>query len=319
MKTKIYRSTYKSITSLVMDNGTLQATFLPSQGAKLASLILKSTSREFVLQSGNIIYPEARYEQSYLRGDCAGVDDMFPNIDQCFYDAEPWSGVKLPDHGEVWALPWNYLIEGDQVEFNVKGVRLPYLLSKRVSLHQSKLEITYKVQNLSSFPMDFIWASHMMLSSEKGCYFKFPEGLSKAYTTMSDSGAIGAYGDTFSYPLVQQPNGSMYDIRIHRGPEGNDYQKFYFADKVAEGWGEIHYPDGHRLRVEFPEEVVPYLGVVQGEGGQFNINCMFLEPCTGAFDRPDIAKLHKMNSLLGPNEERQWYLHIMIDPEWIDG
>ena len=314
MSIKISESTYKGIFCLKIENETICVTFLPAQGAKLCSLIYKPTGKEFILQSSHAAYPEAEYAQNYLLGDCAGVDEMFPNIDQCFYDAEPWLGTRLPDHGEVWALPWNYTIGKDDIEFHTHGVRLPYTLSKRVSIAQPcTLKTDYIVRNMSPFPMDYIWAAHMMIASQKGCALNFPEGLKKAYVTMSDSQLIGTYGDTFEYPLVHKQDGTVYDVRIHRGPEANDYQKFYFADPLPEGWGEILYPDGHRLRVEFPKEEVPYIGAIQAEGGELNIRCLFLEPCTGAFDRPDIAKLHGMNSVLPPNSESGWYLNIKVD------
>ena len=313
METKVYSSVYKGISCLIIENDWLLGIFLPSQGAKLASLIYKPTGKEFILQSAYEEYPLSKYGQSYLLGDCAGVDEMFPNIDQCYYDEYPWEGIPLPDHGEVWAIPWQYTIAEDQISFFVHGVRLPYILSKKVKLNGCSMKSFYELENLSDFQMHFVWASHMMLTSEKNCKFRFPDGLGKGYTTMSDSQTIGVYGDTFAFPIIQKPDGSEYDIRIHRGPKGDDYQKFYFADKLKEGWSEISYPDGHQLRIDFPPEKVPYMGVIQAEGGNFNINCMFLEPCTGAFDRPDIARLHNMNSVLGEREVRKWHLYIGVN------
>lgn len=312
----IYESTYKEIPSIKIENDLLCITVLPSQGSKISSLIFKPTGKEFVLQSGYTKYPEAHYGQDYLHGDCSGVDEMFPNIDPFFYETEPWAGAQLPDHGEVWALPWAYTYFDDAIEFSVHGIRLPYALKKRIAFSKSDtLHISYTLYNLSPYKMDYIWAAHMMLNGERNCLFRFPDGLEKAYCTMSDSRRIGGYGDTFTYPHIKQADGSMYDIRVHTGREANDYQKFYFADKLTEGWGEIIYPDGHRLRIEFPEEQVPYLGAVQGEGGSLGIHCMFLEPCTGAFDRPDIAKLHGMNSIIEGGGEVQWYLNISIAKE----
>ena len=317
----VEKTSYKGTEALAMEYGAYRAVLLPGQGAKLCSLKEQPDGREYVYQGKTKSYRFSTYGKGYLDGECAGIDEMFPNIDEYYYDAEPWKGIWFPDHGEVWALPWKYEMEEDALWFRTYGVRLPYCLIKYVSWEEEGvLLINYTLENLSSFSMDYIWAAHMMLSGEPGCSFEFPKGMDKAYTTMSDSGLIGRYGDTFTYPLLHCPDGREYDIRLHRGREADDYQKFYFAEPVPGeiGWGRICYPDHRRLTIEFPAREVPYLGAVQAEGGVLNLRCMFLEPCTGAFDRPDLAKLHGMNSVLKPYETKKWYLRIRIS-NWNGG
>lgn len=313
--TTIYPSMYKGIEGISVENGTLSAVFLPSQGAKLCSLKSKLTDYEYIYQGKTTKYRMATYGQSYLEGECAGIDEIFPNIDAFYYDMAPWEGSYFPDHGEVWALPWEYEIEGECLKMSTVGVKLPYRLMKRVSMTEDgKLHIEYEVENLSCFAMDYIWASHMMFTAEEGCQFEFEENLSRAYVTMSDSGTIGGYGDTFYYPFAKQRNKIIYDMRVHRGMTANDYQKIYFADKLKadQGWGRIVYPDESSLTITFPIEEIPYLGIIQAEGGELDLRCMFMEPCTGAFDRPDIAKLHGMNSVLQAKEKKCWYLDIQL-------
>ena len=307
--TKICDTTYKGYPAVCMENGVLRAIFLPQQGAKLCSLVDLATGQEYIYQGKTEEYRPGAYAGGYLDGECAGVDECFPNIDECYYDTFPWKGTLLPDHGEVWALPWDVSQEADCLILCVNGVRLPYRIEKKISLQDRTVRLDYRLINLSGFEMDYIWAAHMMLQSQEGCTFQFPENLSKAYVTMSDSGTVGRYGDTFQYPGTDK-----YDFRVYRGDSANDYQKIYFADKLTpdSGWAQIHYPDGSVFQIRFPVQQVPYLGAIQAEGGELDLRCMFLEPCSGAFDRPDIAKMHGMNSVLGPRETRSWYLEIEI-------
>ena len=62
----------------------------------------------------------------------SGFDEVFPSIESCYYPVEPWEGVKVPDHGEVWSLPWRYEVHEDSVDLSVHGVRFPYRLQKKI-------------------------------------------------------------------------------------------------------------------------------------------------------------------------------------------
>jgi hypothetical protein len=83
---------------------------------------------------------------------------------------------------------------------------------------------------------------------------------------------------------------------------------------MPEGWCTYRYKsDGTILKLSFPKEKVPYLGILSGEDpltGDFKV---FLEPCTGAFDRPDIAKMHWQNSVLKAGNEYSWYLNFQVE------
>lgn len=309
-----YDTDYKGIHGICLENERLKAIFLPDQGAKLCSLVRKAAQKEYIYQGKTERYRVAQYGQSYLEGECAGVDEMFPTIDEGYYERTPWKGICFPDHGEVWPLKWEQKVDGTKLCMSVHSVKLPCVLKKAASIQEDKIHMEYELANLSDFPIDYIWAAHMMFQAEEGASFEFDKGLAKAYVTMSDSGIIGNYGDTFIYPYICQEDGSTYDIRIHRGERANDYQKFYFADKLksGQGWGRIHYPDESFLTVSFPVEEVPYLGVVQAEGGELDLRCMFLEPCTGAFDSISAARMHNMSSMLQPKEIKKWYLDIEV-------
>lgn len=312
--------TYKGIPCICIENAGIKAIFLPDQGAKLCSFVEKAGGQEYIYQGKTTDYRIARYGQDFLEGECAGVDEMFPNIDACYYDREPWEGIKLPDHGEVWAREWEVQLEKEAVCFQIVGLHLPYRLTKRVSLKgECTLRLDYMAENLTEYSMDYIWAAHMMLAAQKGCRFNVPKQMKRAYTTISSSGTLGKYGDQFNYPKVRNADGSIYDMSIYRGDDADDYQKCYFSEQVPPGcgWAGILYPDGRRLQIRFPEREVPYLGIIQGEGGEFNLRCMFLEPCTGAFDRPDLARKYGMNSMLKPFEKKRWYLEIEVKKEEI--
>lgn len=315
MLCNIRKTTYKDYPALSIENDLVRAVFLPSQGAKLVSLQLLSSAYEFVYQGDSTVYRVASFGQSFLDGENAGVDDMFPTIKAGYYDVFPWQGTPLADHGEVWALEWDCLIEGDSIEMSTCGVRFPYRLIKRVTLEGSSLTMEYRAENLSRFPFEYIWASHMMLHAEQGSCYIFPAHLTKARCTLSDRGRIGSFGDVFPFPFVTLPDGHTEDLRINRGITADDFEKFYFIEPLREGRASVIHPDGHRLSIEFPLEQVPYLSAIQGEGGKLMLHCMFFEPCTAAYDRPDLARHFHTQSILPPKGIHEWYLKMVLGTE----
>lgn len=313
----IYESTYKEIACLCMESGLLKAVFIPQQGAKLASLIDKRTGRELIYQNNETIaYRTQPYDGDYLSGECSGFDDMFPTIEKCCYEAFPWLGAVLPDHGEVWSLAWEYEIK-DAVVFAVTGVRLPYRLEKKVLYPKENiLRWEYTLTNCSNYDMDVLWAGHIMLEPEKGCRMIFPPEMKKAVCTYSESGTIGRFGEEFEFPVTEYNEKS--DISVYRGKDADDYQKFYFKEKFQSGWCGVEYPDGRNLTVRFPVNEVPYCGAVNGEGGTLDLRCIILEPCTAYFDRPDLAKKFGADCSLKGKSSKRWYLEIELGERGIE-
>ena len=197
MKVKIYKSTYKDQKAVTLESEEIEAQFLPGLGGKLASLVHKKSSREFLAQAANDKYRVLEYDGNYVDSECSGFDDMFPTIDICHYEGFPWAGAKLPDHGEVCSLSWDYAIEDDCLYMCTYGVRLPYKLEKWVRFESDDLlNINYKATNPSSFDMDFIWAAHPMINAEAGGEIILPYKSEQDMTCVfSMDESFGKYGD----------------------------------------------------------------------------------------------------------------------------
>jgi hypothetical protein len=90
--------------------------------------------------------------------------------------------------------------------------------------------------------------------------------------------------------------------------------KYYFKAGIPKGWCAFRYnSDGTMLKLSFPEDKVPYLGIWVNQGDFHNYENIALEMCTGSLDRPDVAKLHSMNSVLKAKDEYSWFLNFQID------
>jgi len=316
----IAESGYKDQKAIILESNQLKATFLPEIGAKMASLIYKPSQKEVLTQRQGEKYKTQPYNGDYLIGEGSAFDDMFPNIDAGFYDRFPWKGTRLPDHGEVWQLPWEMKVIEDVIHFKVSGIRLPYILEKWISFaDEETLIINYKVTNPTPYEMDFIWAAHLMLNADDGDTIDVDENLKNAFVTYCMSKKMGDYGKIIPFPLCEDIDGNSVNLHELHLPIKDDFFKFYFQESMKQGVCKLRYlKEGKVLKVSVPVNEVPFLGVLYNSGGGKDIididgSNFYLEPCTAPFDRPDIARLHKKQSILKPYEEKSWYLKMMVN------
>ncbi len=77
----------------------------------------------------------AGYGADFVSQDMSGWDEMMPTISACRF-----RNITLPDHGEVWGIPWNIDKATAELCFSVNGVALPYHFS---AASPSKTSIRY--------------------------------------------------------------------------------------------------------------------------------------------------------------------------------
>ena len=303
---------YKKEKSIVMENDTLKAMVLPYWGSKIVSIIYKPKNIELLWQNPGTDYKRTRYGDLFESGEFSGFDEMFPTISRCMYEGFPWEGIELPDHGEVWSIPWMYEIAEESVSLWVYGVRFPYRLEKIVLLEEDCIYLKYRAVNLSSFPLDFIWAAHTLFNTSEEMELIVPQGMGHIINSVSGP-RLKKYGEILDFPDTLLEDGNTF--HLGRMPARNDfgYQKYYFSEKMTEGWC-ILYDRKKSLNIGmcFPKEKVSYLGVWVNEGGWEGQYNMAPEPATGAMDRVDFAKMWGMNSVLPPHGRYEWHLYISV-------
>jgi galactose mutarotase-like enzyme len=308
----ITAGTYKETPAVILENESLRAAVLPGRGSKMASLVYKPLDEELLWQNPESQHAPARYGASYGANEATGFDEMFPTISRCYYDGFPWAGTEMPDHGEVWSLRWEHAIAPDHVAMQVRGVRFPYLFKKQVSLADGRVHIRYQATNLSDYDFDFIWAAHPLFRAAQGMQIVVPPGMNRIVNSVAGL-RLKEYGKTHTFPVAELEDGTRLNLGVV--PRKNDYgyQKYYFLGPATEGWCLLHDPARRlSIRLSFPVETVPYLGLWLNEGGwhgQYNIAP---EPATAAMDRVDAAKLWGTGSVLKAHETRQWHLDIEV-------
>jgi len=309
---RISTERYKDEKAIVLQNDALKVVVLPRWGAKLASIYYKPLELELLWQNPGKQYRKTVYGDPYEEGEASGFDEMFPTISRCFYEAEPWSGTEMPDHGEVWSIPWEYEITESKVKLSVKGVSFPYVLQKDVYIEESTLHQQYRLANQSNAAFDYIWAAHPLFNTSTGMKLIVPQGMHTIINAVP-SNRLGSYGRIYEFPFAKLEDGRVFDLSLVPKRNSSDYQKYWFLGKVKQGWCSLHDPNRSlNIDMSWPGNEVPYLGVWVNEGawaGQYNIAP---EPATGAMDRVDFSKMWGMGSQLGSGKVKQWRLSISV-------
>lgn len=303
-------SMYKNKESMVLESSHIRAEFLPDPGGKMVSFINKKTGYEFLVQRPNPVYRDQPFGGIYVDGECSGFDEMFPTIDATTYGNIPWKGTVMHDHGEVWSLPWECSLVNGKLWMSVDGINFPYTLKKEIYfIRDNVLRINYTLINDSKYVFEFLWAAHIMLNLQEGTRIVVPDDCRKMITVLTNSGR--EYGQVNDWPFLSESDNTFFRADTSRPEDTKGFEKYYFENKLNDGWCEIQYPDQvNTLKVSFSSDTVPYLGLLMNEGGWDNLYNIIVEPCTVCYDRPDKAKEHGQLSEVAASGSYNWYMDL---------
>jgi hypothetical protein len=314
VEAKVTYGGYRGSPSLVIETGMLRAEFVVP-GARMVSLRDQRLNHEFLFQQESPGYLRGEYDSPMANNQAAGYDDMFPTITECYDDEFPWKGTRLPDHGEAWSLNWDCETGPGTLRFALHGIRLPYRLTRLVTASGGRLRLAYRLENLSAFSMSYLWSAHPMLRPEPGSRILLPEECRTASVGGSHSGRLGKYGDRITWPDWVDSQGRRHDLSVIRASGSDDTEAYYFTKPLTHGWCGLTFPSVSRtLRLSFPVETVPFLGVVLGEGLRTDPRYFaILEPCSVPYGRLDIARMFTQTSTVGARQIREWFLEFQIE------
>lgn len=310
----IREGTFKGLKSIILENNYVRAVFLPEYGSKLASLIDKETNKEWLFQAKSDTLTIPSYGAVFSDYDSSGFDEVFPSIDACF---DPVTGKPIPDHGEVWALPWEYRLEGKTVVFTVKSPVFPYTMTKRVWLEMNRLCFDYAVTNDGDTRFYFIWTPHALLRCDEYTKIVVPDSLTSVMTVEHQTEHLGEWGTIHPYPVtISRKTGKPLDLSKMEPPSANNCEKFYFTERVPKGMcGIVQENTGRKLMYHYPAEKIPYLGVWKTQGGYRGDYNLALEPCTGVYDNLSVAYAIRKVSFVEAKGVFTWWFQIEIGAE----
>jgi galactose mutarotase-like enzyme len=286
-------------------------------GSKATSLRNRNTGREWLYQpqQRGRSYGNGGYGSIYKQSDRSGWDEMFPTINACLGPDSPWEGIEIPDHGEVWSIPWEAEILDENLVCEASGVRLPYRLRKTYRLLTgSTLLIEYEAANKSDYPLPFLWAAHPLLQLREGMKLLVPPGMDQIVVSYSNNDRLGKLGDVCSWPIAHRDGGAIA-LDIAEPNKGLHAEKYYFRHPATEGWAALlDLETGEKLTIRYPVDRVPYLAIwanYGGNGGDYNLA---IEPATGFLDNLHDAAFNRLTSVIPPRGTYTWFLELELSP-----
>lgn len=299
--------------AFILESDEARVVVLPRISGKIASLIDKTSGEELLWRNSDRSFREPTYGSDWASYDMSGWEDCLPAVAAGAYPEAPWQGIHLPEHGEVWALPWEARSVGSVVELAVQGIRLPYRFEKRVSLEGNRVLLHHRIVNPSAFPIRYLWATHPLFRVRPGMRIVLPPGLN-VRVDFSRDGRLGSYLDELQWPAARDALGRAVELDLV-GEPGLGYADKLYSTATREGWCGLHDPEsGKSIVLGFDPHRLPYIGVWINQGGWplegaacYNVA---LEPTCGYPDLLDVAYERGVVATVGPGEKQEWDVEL---------
>jgi galactose mutarotase-like enzyme len=309
-----------ALKQITLQNQHVRLQMLPEVGSKITSLIYIPDDREFLFQPPDASrgYRIPGYGAQFKDFDNSGFDECLPTVGACRYPGTAFR-ADLPDHGEVWSVPWEWELSGSSARLRCRCRQLPLVFYKEIRLKEESVLISYKVQNTSAEEVDYLWSSHPLLSIRPGDRVMVPPEVQEVFIDQSHTGRLGSFGDRTSWPLTVDRNGLAADLSLLLPPEANTAEK-YFTPRLSQGWCALYSPSSnHSITFRFDPKIIPFVGMWINQGGwptdsAFKHYTVALEPCSGAPDSLEKAAQFRQTSALAGKESRSWGLEIQLRP-----
>lgn len=278
---------------------------IPEYGGKMVSFRSLKPDCEFLA-------PPARGERvpvkgPYLDADAYGFDEMFPSLYECDYPEDPWKGVHIADHGDVWYAKWEAKSDAKSITLNYNDPRFGCRLTKRIHFPSADTaRIDYTLDNPTPHPFLHLWAAHLLTPLTPDIRVQLPEGTL--------FGKTEGFGD-FDFVKEATPAGLPYLRDVSLFKTGTAC-KYISIGRVTEGrcdWHDLKTGAGFELR--WPVDVVPYLGLWYNRGGWPSagngLHHMGIEPTMSPTDvLPDHAG--NKNAWLNGGQKKIWRVELAL-------
>lgn len=266
---------------VLLENELLRVTLLPQLGGKIWQLSFKPADRDLLWQHPRLTPQRVPFHSVYDDVFYGGWDELFPND-----LPEQIGGEQLPDHGEVWTLPWSVAVVRDTPEEAIVHLSVTTPISsarveKWITLRagEPKLRFRHRITSLGAHEQPFLWKLHAAMALGEASRIDVP--ARNVYIEDFGPPRNGQTQLSYSWPFVIDAAGERHDMRRTLPPTAQ-VNEFQYATELTAGWCSITHPH-ERLGfgLSFDPAVLPACWLFATYGGWRNLSTVVLEPCTG--------------------------------------
>lgn len=271
----------------VLGSQDAEVVVVPELGAKVISLTNLRSGREWMWHppGGRKLFRN-RPSDDFSASPLVGMDECLPTIAPCL-----WQGRQLPDHGELWNLPWQvdgFAKANGVLKTSVTMKASPFDIERTVELYENEIRFTYLLRNRSPRNEHYLWAMHPLLRLHPGDQLELPPSTRK---------------------LLQDE--SWLDNLATARP-AVDCAKL-FARPVTEGFAAIHNRDtGDRLEFAWSPAQNNTLGVWLNRGGWHGHEHFALEPTNSDADTLTLAAARNCCGTVAALESVTWQVDLRV-------
>ena len=277
---RFYEVIYKGLKTIFLENEKIRVGILVDKGTDIFEFLYKPKDIDFMWKSylgikGSNFLPSSFQENgNFLDLYFGGWQELFPNGG----DAVVYKGAKLPMHGEVHTIPWQYQVLKDnpdevRIKFNVRTYRTYFYIEKILSIkrNESILKIEETLTNESRESMDFMWGHHPAFGSpflSEDCIVDLPDCniLTDEINLSPDTGRL-AIAHKSKWPITLGRKGEKIDLSIIPPLKVNSHDRSYIYG-FKEGWYAIaNKKFGVGFGLTFNPAIFKYLWFWQVYGG----------------------------------------------------
>ena len=279
-----------------MRAGPWQLECLPGDGARLRRLAYDG--RDLLTPPPPAFLPPRRDWGAYETRPVYGYDDCMPTVDACRHPTLDWS---VPDHGEICWLPWQ-VRAGATLDCAVRSRRMPLEFRRRLEFDGPRLAWRFEARNEGPAPMPFQHVMHALMPPDAIAGLQLPD-FEEAYDEIRRAPAPFKTPAAAADAILNLPRG-RYAMLLLR--------------KVRDGRMALRLQSGALLRIQFPADMFPTLGIwwnrsgYPDEDGCRRSECAF-EPIPGS--RSSLADAAAECLTVPPRSALTWSVLWELEPE----
>lgn len=315
VSTQTLDTCYSGSELIDIKNEFIHLSVSPQFGGKITSMRNRETDTEFLQQplTGINEIPKPEYGMKFLPPYSFGFDECFPTISACSFllNGEQCS---LPDYGEVWNREWKVKERKNLIEMQIEGEKIDYKLSKRITLCDNEVLITYNLLNFGDTAFEYLWSPHPLLLIKENDEILLPEEITEVETYFSTDSNYQK-GEKISWPLGLK-NGKISNKipGFKTGFAAKIFAKNLRSKKV----GLYRKTENQSIIFDFTHSAVQYLGIWMTYGGwpEKSMNkeyAVALEPTTTSTDSLQEALREGTARHIKAGQSQKWSLKILIE------